>query len=740
MKKYLYIALAALGMMGCEEELDQVSSGSGFLISLGDASVNVETKSTPEELGEPLKTNFSIEVLKQSTGESETYNYKENLVIPASVGVYDITASYGDNPELALDAPYYEGKVEDKEIKEGATEPVSVTIECKVANALASVVYEDEAKFQELFSSYGLNVKVGNFNVTLNNSNAGKSAYYQAGSKPTFTFVGTLKGNGKEVTKSLTAEDNSALGEDATFAAAKHCILTLSLGTTEPGVNLTLSKVEVEEVTINETIPLEWLPAPKVFATGFDETKTLDFYETNTPTATSIDFDVNEATGLQDLEFSLYFEDETFQELTGDYTLSTMSDEDKAKFADAGITLPLAGQTSPKIDFTSTFINQLRAKDEGAVVNTITIKKVTANNRENEDESPLVYTINTHKPEFTVEVLDGNVWSKTFTAEEITVAEGKGNPETIKQNLVYQYSTDGNSWTDFNSQETRTQAFAEHPEGDAYRVRAYYRGALASNVKKITLEENKPLPNGDMNAWTPGTREAKVSGIEKYQQLYYQPWYGSVGQWWDTNNNESMPSSITTCFWDKSLANLKSFPTVTYAIINGDNDNKAAVIRTVNVNNANVAGVANGNNTRGVLYVGVTDNNGEISQKGHPWVSRPTGLSFNYKYNSVQEEYFGVYVELYSNSTLIAEGEYLSEKKSDEKMEQNSPQIIQLEYKEPKMKPTSIYIRFCSVAEDITPKVQTSVQAYTPVGTNEYYTINMGSELLVDNIALVYDK
>ena len=44
MKKYLYIALAALGMMGCEEELDRVSSGSGFLISLGETSVEVTTK------------------------------------------------------------------------------------------------------------------------------------------------------------------------------------------------------------------------------------------------------------------------------------------------------------------------------------------------------------------------------------------------------------------------------------------------------------------------------------------------------------------------------------------------------------------------------------------------------------------------------------------------------------------------------------------------------------------------
>lgn len=730
MKKYLYIALAALGMMGCEEELDRVSSGSGFLISLGDASVNVETKSTPEELGEPLKTNFSIEVLKQSTGESETYNYKENLVIPASVGVYDITASYGDNPELALDAPYYEGKAEDKEIKEGATEPVSVTIECKVANALASVVYEDEAKFQELFSSYGLNVKVGNFNVTLNNSNAGKSAYYQAGSKPTFTFVGTLKGNGKEVTKSLTAEDDPALGEDATFAAAKHCILTLSLGTTEPGVNLTLSKVEVEEVTINETIPLEWLPAPKVSATGFDEaTKTLDFYETNTPAAASIDFEVNEATGLQDLEFSLNFEDETFQELTGDYTLSTMSDEDKAKFADAGITLPLTGQASPKIDFTSTFINQLRAKDEGAVVNTITIKKVTANNRENKDESPLVYTINTHKPEFTVEVLDGNVWSKTFTAEEITVAEGKGNLETIKQNLVYQYRTDGNSWTDFNSQETRTQAFAEHPEGDAYRVRAYYRGALASNVKKITLEENKPLPNGDMDAWSTSSRNNRTK---------YQPWNDVVGQWWDTNNNQTMAGSYSLN-WA-----LKIFPSTTYMEPGYGGGGRSAVVRTLNTGGWSSSSVAAlGTTYRGVLYAGTTSDDGTMTG-GREWSSRPTEMSFVYKYESIDNERFGVYVELYtSNDKLIGSGKY--ESVNNVSITEFTPQTISINYTDTLYKAEKICIRFNSVAEGDDLAVNTGVTVYVPdlgssnSGDNRY-TVHGGSVLYIDDVELIYSR
>lgn len=715
--------LACLLMVGCqEEEKWGTMATSGFRISLQDAAVGVETKSTPEELGEPLKTNFSIEVLKQSTGESETYKYEENLVIPASVGVYDITASYGDNPELALDAPYYEGKAEDEEIKEGATEPVSVTIECKVANALASVVYEDEAKFQELFSSYGLNVKVGNFNVTLNNSNAGKSAYYQAGSKPTFTFVGTLKGNGKEVTKSLTAEDDPALGENATFAAAKHCILTLSLGTTEPGVNLTLSKVEVEEVTINETIPLEWLPAPKVFATGFDETKTLDFYETNTPTATSIDFDVNEATGLQDLEFSLYFEDETFQELTGDYTLSTMSDEDKAKFADAGITLPLAGQTSPKIDFTSTFINQLRAKDEGAVVNTITIKKVTANNRENEDESPLVYTINTHKPEFTVEVLDGNVWSKTFTAEEITVAEGKGNPETIKQNLVYQYSTDGNSWTDFSDQTARTQAFEEHPSGDDYQVRAYYRGALASNVKEITLEENKPVPNGDMEAWTATTRTARVSGVESYTRPFYQPWDSTVEQWWNTNNDETVLTNVGSCLLNRDWIHFKSFPAVAYEEANG---RKVAIVRSVACAYANT-GVIQEGKTRGILFNG---------DDGKEWLSRPTALSFQFKYDSFEGEHMGAYVELYASDGIqIASGSFVSELGVSYSTYQS--ETVSLTYTDETKKANSIRVKFQSVAGS--ESVGTRKTTVTiPAGSYEIYG---GSVLTLDNITLVYDK
>ena len=376
--------------------------------------------------------------------------------------------------------------------------------------------------------------------------------------------------------------------------------------------------------------------------------------------------------------------------------------------------LPLTGQTSPKIDFTSTFINKLRAKDEGAVVNTITINKVTANNRPNKDESPLVYTINTHKPEFTVEVLDENVWSKTFTAEEITVAEGKGNLETIKQNFVYQYSTDGDSWTDFSDQTTRTQAFAEHPSGDDYQVRAYYRGALASNVKVITLEENKAVPNGDMEAWTDGKR---------YNQPYFQPWGGSVEQWWDTNNNETMPDSYRT------YPSYKCFPTTSYT--ESGVSGKAVEIRSVAVNGWN-SEIAHYGDTRGIFYAGITSDNGTMTE-GRDWTSRPTALSFQFKYDSYKTERMGAYVELYSGETKIASGEFVSERESYTTFQNGT---VTFTYTNETLKATSIRIKFQSVAGDESVETR-KLEVSLPSGS---YKIYGGSVLTLDNIALVYDK
>ena len=457
---------------------------------------------------------------------------------------------------------------------------------------------------------------------------------------------------------------------------------------------------------------MEWLPAPKVSATGFDENKTLTIYETVAPDAASIDFEV--AQPLQDLSFTLNFEDEQFTSLNKDYQLSTMTDEEKIALSDAGITLPLIGSNEPKIAFSQAFNARLLSKNDGVVNNKITINSVQANNRENKDEAPLTYIIAVHKPEFSVSVLPGNIWTKEFIAEEITVEEGKGDLGIIKKDLVYQYQDSDGEWKNCSNQDSRQQIFAEHPQHRNYKVRALYRNVLASNEVDVELEEPKALPNGNMEEWISSTR---------YKQPYYQPWSNEA--WWDTNNNETMSKSYLT------YPNYKCFPTTTYT--DGGVSGKAVVIRSVAVNGWNSEVMGEGK-TRGVFYAGSTSEDGTMTE-GREWFSRPSQLTFMYQYDSYDNEHFGVYVELISqDGTIIASGQFVSTQgvsiSNFEKVE------VPLNYMDSSLKAGKIKIRFVSVADG--ESVSTRKQTISiPAGS---YKIYGGSALTVDDITLVYDK
>lgn len=714
------LAMACL-LAACQTD-DWREARGGIRVSLGEASVGVETKSTPEDLGEPLTTEFNVRVVKE--GGSEIYNGKfPDETIPASAGTYTVTASYGENADIAWDAPYYEGTTEEPVVvKDGETATATVT--CKVANALFSATFPPAEEMEKAYEAYGLKVTVGSTSMTFKPGET-RHIYVKAGSAVKYAFAYTRL-SGEEGEAPLTSDKLPTAPE-----AGTHYTINLTM---DDKLGLDISKVEAEEVSISETIPLEWLPAPKVSATGFTN-NVLDVYETATPTAASIDFEVNQMYGLEDLEFAIDFKDENLRALTGTYTLSTLTDGDRAKFADAGITLPTISQTSPKISFSTDFIGKLRAVDNGVVANTITINQVMANNRPNKDKSPVVYTINTHKPEFTVAVPEGNVWSKTFTAEEITVAEGKGDLETIKKVLVYQYQDADGTWKDFSDQPKREQAFSDHPEKKDYKVRAFYRGALASNVVDVTLEDPTPVPNGDMEAWTDDfvTYSYWAFGTYTFNQPLALPWQNSQ-QWWDTNNYQTLPEELPTI----GEVSYKCFPTTTYLMPGYGGTGKSAVMRTVNANGGASSSVsARGTNYRGILYAGYTDRDGTMHE-GREWHSRPTHLSFVYNYESLNNERFGIYVEIYSDNTQIGSGRY--ESTQGKSVSSFTPQSIALDYTNEALKATSIRLRFCSVAEGDNPKVDTKISVNVPEGSSDHYTIHGGSVLRIDDISLIYDK
>lgn len=722
--KLLSLGLLCLSVGSCQQDDWAVSeSQTGFYISLADADVQTETRSTPQELGKPTTDNFTLKIVNSASGKSIYDAGYTKDIIKASAGVYDVTASFGDNAVLAYDAPYYEGKKEDIAIEEGDT--ASVTVECAVANALASVTFEDSEKFEELYSSYAVEVAVENSSLKLGDGDK-RSAYYRADSKPTFTFKGVLKANGKSVEALL---EDKTLSDPATFAAKAHCRLTLALKEMVPGIIPTIVKTEVDTVTVSETLPMEWLPAPKVSATGFSENRTLDVYET-APTEASIDFTLSSP--LQDMDFSVNFADENLQSLNGDYTLSALTNEQRLDFINAGIDIPIIGEDKPSVRFSNTLTGALLATNEGVVNNTFTLKSVKANDRTNADGA-LTYTIATHKPEFTVSVLPGNIWTKEFTVEEITVEEGKGNLEEIKKNLVYQYQENG-EWKDCDNQDSRQQVFAEHPSNRNYKVRALYREALASNEVDVEMEEPKALPNGNMDEWTESTRDVKYLWTT-YKQPFFEPWNDSTEQWWNTNSIQTMPTSFDII----NSVNFASFPTVTYLISGDNNQEKSAVIRTINFGKSNSSIAAVGDNTRGILYAGTTSSDGTLSE-GRPWSSRPTQLTFNYKYSSYNNERFGVYIELYADgvSSPIATGTY--ESINGESKTEFTPYTIKLEYSNLELKPSIIKIKFCSVAINDDPAVQKNVSVNVPEGSDKYYNVHGGSVLTIDDISLVYDK
>lgn len=722
--KLLSLGLLCLSVGSCQQDDWAVSdSQTGFYISLADADVQTETRSTPQELGKPTTDNFTLKIVNSASGKCIYDAGYTKDIIKASAGVYDVTASFGDNAVLAFDAPYYEGKKEDIAIEGGDT--ASVTVECAVANALASVTFEDSEKFKELYSSYAVEVAVENSSLKLNDGDK-RSAYYRADSKPTFTFKGVLKANGKLVEALL---EDKTLSDPATFAAKAHCRLTLALKEMVPGIIPTIVKAEVDTVTVSETLPMEWLPAPKVSATGFGENRTLDVYET-APTEASIDFDLSSP--LQDIDFSVNFADENLQSLNGDYTLSTLTNEQRLDFINAGIDIPIIGEDKPSVRFSNTLTGALLATNEGVVNNTFTLKSVKANDRTNADGA-LTYTIATHKPEFTVSVLPGNIWTKEFTVEEITVEEGKGNLEEIKKSLVYQYQENG-EWKDCNNQDSRQQVFAEHPSNRNYKVRALYRGALASNEVDVEMEEPKALPNGNMDEWNETTRRVRyfyLFGSKYYEQPFFEPWNDNMEHWWDTNSIATMPETFTLDY-----PNHNCFPTVTFLI---NPQGKAAIIRTINTSGSNTSATVVGTNVSGILYAGTTSSDGTLSE-GRPWSSRPTQLTFNYKYSSYDNERFGVYVELYAdgNSSPIATGTY--ESINGESKTEFTSYTIKLEYSNLELKPSTIKIKFCSVAINDDPAVQKDVSVNVPEGSDKYYNVHGGSVLTIDDISLVYDK
>lgn len=693
-----------LCLFACTEtdELKTTAGKTGFVVSLIDGSVGVESRKTPAELNVP-KTEFTIKVWKAGSDElvaSAPCTGETGQVIEVGTGVYDVTAEAGENPLIALDAPYYKGITEDQRVD--ADKTTNVSIACKVANSLVSVKYDEEnLKFSDIYQDgYYVRVVAGGDSEDI--KNVENSVYFRAGSAFEVYFCGMKIGETEEKQVKLDVGRT-------TLQAGDHLILTLSPEPDKYDLPLSITKVEVKQETINATIPMEWLPKPKVTAIGFDTSNTLTFVETEQKQAA---LNLNLSSALQDMKFKFNFEDKQFigKLLKEEYLLSNVEDKQAIEMT-LGITLPEIGATEASLDL-SELVSKLQTNAGVTTNNTIEID-VQANNRwSREDESAnLTYTLACNKPEFSIDAYPGNIWTKEFTVNALREEQvTSGDFMTLSSKMTYQYSIDGETnWTALNDGMRQDQL----TPGTTYYIRGLYRGEVAGEVAEVKTYPVIELENGNLNDYSivRGKDGDRWNG------------HGAQYEWtnWTTLNELTTPNCPITSYSYNTRSGTRPVSDVRPKA----NDNTAVWIITIGYGYGGTNNSPNKVTPSELVYDKTWDN-----------ATRPTGIHFWYKYAPFNGDKSDISVEIYSGEQLVGNGTLQETQAISSYSEEGYTLVITYNPEYYLLNPNRVLITFKS-------GFNTDVESRESGGLVSSNTANpkfRGSELYIDDVSLVYDK
>lgn len=702
-----YLLILSVVFSACTQlEEDMMSDGGRFNITLSDSKSD-KSRSLPSELSDELTSEFYLTInhsngVKAYKGKYSDYQIKQ----PAfKEGEYSIAASLGEDVLLALDSPYYES--EDKLASIEVGKVTNVDLICYVANSLASFSFANTDQAKSLLQVYQIVTKVGDTEVSCTVDD-GKNPYFRSGENVSFILKGT------------TSEGVSL---DYTFAnipsveKGKNYKYTISFGTSDTGnVGLDIAVDEtIEDVTVNETVPENWLPKPTVSAQGFNEHGILEYTETEEAVNAAVSFQSYKP--IENVKFTLNFGDRKLSSLNKSYELASLSPEDKSALEQAGIVLPELNSTSGELNLKNVISGLLCADDGNSVDNNIVVS-VFANDRWSDEKQ---YTIRTLKPEFGVTVYPGNIWTKEFTVSSLMPENvNKGNYEILRQNIKYQFSTDGQAeWTDIDSETLNKNGLTP---GTEYFVRPVYRNAISGNVTNVSTYPIIELVNGGLeNSYISSGDDSKISG-------------GAVYVWpgWATLNEISTPTGAA-CYSFNSRSGCR--PT--------EDSKSGSAVRVITLGYG-IGGWAKPKKAmHSKLYLGKSaDKSGGGIENGLLFNSRPTSLSFWYKCisNKGNDQSYAK-IQILHDDTVLGESEFFTGEISEytlKKLEINYTKFtsnIDLE-------PNKIFILFQSGIKEplnIDSDLKSFIGGWDTVDKTADATYR-GNELFIDDVSLAYDK
>lgn len=339
--------------------------------------------------------------------------------------------------------------------------------------------------------------------------------------------------------------------------------------------------------------------------------------------------------------------------------------------------------------------------------------------------------------------IENDVWAKRATVHLYN--------ETVENITIQKKESDGN-WVDVErilNEDGRITAYDLSPD-TKIALRAVKKSDNSKATNEIELKTWKAvsLPNGDMEYWTVGPDGMEGHGdansifgiATSYKHTPYRSWErwypytNIIDNHWDTLNEyttsigeESEKINATwNKRWTRYVANSGTIRT-TGKVGNG------ALIRTVGWGDGNTAAGTSANVinniTPGELYLGSYNSS---PQYGITFDGLPDGLRFYYKYVTKNADRYVLNIQMYSGNTLMIDQTLSAEEALP--VNEWTEKYIPFVYLNKQNEPTTLSIVFksgTSTSED-------DIRVFAPFA-NLTTGENIGSELYLDNIELIYE-
>ena len=340
--------------------------------------------------------------------------------------------------------------------------------------------------------------------------------------------------------------------------------------------------------------------------------------------------------------------------------------------------------------------------------------------------------------------VENDVWAKRATVHLYN--------ETVENITIQKKESDGN-WVNVErilNEDGRITAYDLSPD-TKIALRAVKKSDESKVTNEIALKTWKAvsLPNGDMEEWSVGPdgkeghgdANKSILGVAKsYKHTPYRSWErwypytNIIDNHWDTLNEYTTSigeesekiNAIWNKRWTRYVANSGTIKTT-------GKEGNGALIRTVGWGDGNTAGGTSANVinniTPGELYLGTYNSS---PQYGITFDGLPDGLRFDYKYVTENADRYVLNIQMYSGNTLMVDQTLSSEEALP--VNEWTEKYIPFVYLNKQNEPTTLSIVFKSG----TSTSKDDIRVFAPFG-NLTTGENIGSELYLDNIELIYE-